>query len=136
MFRSEADIKEFYSNKIILAPMVRMNTLPFRLLALDCGADIVYSEEIVDHKILRSTRQYNGEWKFYFLVRAAEKETRARGGINWASMKKFYKQKKRERIHYSYLLLKTSKILCLSGFLSSKCSGKCMVMKKRLQEIL
>ncbi|XKL67104.1 hypothetical protein PGB90_010524 [Kerria lacca] len=46
--------KEFFQNKIILAPMVRMNTLPFRLLALDYGADIVYSEEIIDHKLLKN----------------------------------------------------------------------------------
>lgn len=60
---SEMDkkVKDFYSDKVILAPMVRMNTLPFRLLALDYGADIVYSEEIVDHKLLRSKRQYNGK---------------------------------------------------------------------------
>ena len=33
-----------YANKIILAPMVRVCTLPMRLLALDYGADIVYCE--------------------------------------------------------------------------------------------
>ena len=33
-----------YSNKNILAPMVRIGTLPTRLLALDYGADLVYSE--------------------------------------------------------------------------------------------
>ncbi len=35
-----------YQNKNILAPMVRCGTLAFRLLALEYGADIVYSEEI------------------------------------------------------------------------------------------
>ena len=30
-----------YDNKVILAPMVRIGTLPTRLLALDYGADIV-----------------------------------------------------------------------------------------------
>ena len=59
-------MKEFYSNKIILTHTVRMNTLPLRLLAMDYGADIVYSEEIVDHKILRSIRQYNGECNFLY----------------------------------------------------------------------
>ncbi|XP_026678266.1 tRNA-dihydrouridine(20) synthase [NAD(P)+]-like [Diaphorina citri] len=48
-----------YSNKIILAPMVRMNTLPFRLLALDYGADLVYSEELVDHKLVKTERKVN-----------------------------------------------------------------------------
>ncbi|KAL6093496.1 hypothetical protein STEG23_004986 [Scotinomys teguina] len=33
-----------YHNKLILAPMVRVGTLPMRLLALDYGADIVYCE--------------------------------------------------------------------------------------------
>ena len=33
-----------YSNKLILAPMVRAGTLPMRLAALEYGADIVYSE--------------------------------------------------------------------------------------------
>ncbi|KAL6039352.1 hypothetical protein STEG23_014191 [Scotinomys teguina] len=32
-------------NKLILAPMVRVGTLPMRLLALDYGADIVYCED-------------------------------------------------------------------------------------------
>lgn len=33
-----------YTNKIILAPMVRIGTLPMRLLALRYGADLVYCE--------------------------------------------------------------------------------------------
>ena len=33
-----------YVNKLILAPMVRIGTLPMRLLALQYGADIVYCE--------------------------------------------------------------------------------------------
>jgi len=41
-----------YSGKVILAPMVRVCTLPMRLLALDYGADLVYCEEIIDRKIL------------------------------------------------------------------------------------
>ncbi|KAB0347062.1 hypothetical protein FD754_011919, partial [Muntiacus muntjak] len=35
-----------YHNKLILAPMVRVGTLPMRLLALDYGADIVYCEAL------------------------------------------------------------------------------------------
>lgn len=50
-----------HDNKIILAPMVRVGTLPMRLLALDYGADIVYSEELIDWKLLRSVRRVNGE---------------------------------------------------------------------------
>lgn len=33
-----------FRGKKILAPMVRVGTLPMRLLALDYGADIVYCE--------------------------------------------------------------------------------------------
>jgi len=49
-----------YDNKIILAPMVRINTLPMRLLALDYGADIVYTEELIDHRLIRCYRKVNG----------------------------------------------------------------------------
>ena len=42
-----------YAGKLMLAPMVRMGTLPTRLLALRYGADLVYGEEIVDYKIVR-----------------------------------------------------------------------------------
>ncbi len=48
-----------YRNKQILAPMVRAGTLPLRLLALEHGADIVYSEEIIDRKIARCRRVIN-----------------------------------------------------------------------------
>lgn len=49
-----------YRNKIVLAPMVRVGTLPMRLLALRHGADIVYTEELIDWKFLRSRRRVNG----------------------------------------------------------------------------
>lgn len=52
---------ERYKNKIILAPMVRIGTLPARLLAIDYGADLVYSEEIIDFRLLRSKRSVNTE---------------------------------------------------------------------------
>merc|ERR1712020_422517 len=39
--------------------MVKVGTLPMRLLALDYGADIVYSEEIIDKRILASERTEN-----------------------------------------------------------------------------
>lgn len=50
-----------YEDKTILAPMVRIGTLPMRLLALRYGADIVYTEELIDWKFLRSKRRYNGQ---------------------------------------------------------------------------
>uniref|UniRef100_A0A8D0DIJ2 Dihydrouridine synthase 2 n=1 Tax=Salvator merianae TaxID=96440 RepID=A0A8D0DIJ2_SALMN len=48
-----------FRNKIILAPMVRVGTLPMRLLALDYGADIVYCEELIDIKMLQCKRVVN-----------------------------------------------------------------------------
>lgn len=49
-----------FENKLILAPMVRVGTLPMRLLALEYGADIVYTEELIDWKFLKSVRMVNG----------------------------------------------------------------------------
>jgi hypothetical protein len=68
-----------YSNKVVLAPMVRtqsyvgyevndylkpipkvrVGTLPMRLLALDYGADLVWTEETVDKKIIGCERNVN-----------------------------------------------------------------------------
>lgn len=50
-----------YCKKIILAPMVRQNKLPMRLLALRYGADIVYAEELVDVTMLMCKRRVNGK---------------------------------------------------------------------------
>ncbi|XP_029464444.1 tRNA-dihydrouridine(20) synthase [NAD(P)+]-like isoform X2 [Rhinatrema bivittatum] len=52
-------VKLSYRNKTILAPMVRVGTLPMRLLALDYGADIVYCEELIDIKLLQCKRIVN-----------------------------------------------------------------------------
>ncbi|EDQ87804.1 uncharacterized protein MONBRDRAFT_33161 [Monosiga brevicollis MX1] len=48
-----------YANKVMLAPMVRAGTLPTRLLALRYGADLVYSEELIDHRMLACRRVEN-----------------------------------------------------------------------------
>eukprot|EP00049_Salpingoeca_infusionum_P004158 m.75279 g.75279 ORF g.75279 m.75279 type:complete len:337 (-) comp12442_c0_seq2:1003-2013(-) len=48
-----------YTNKLILAPMVRMGTLPSRLIALRYGAGLVYTEEIIDSKLALCTRVEN-----------------------------------------------------------------------------
>ncbi|XP_051975634.1 tRNA-dihydrouridine(20) synthase [NAD(P)+]-like [Xyrauchen texanus] len=48
-----------FQNKTILAPMVRVGTLPMRLLALDYGADIVYCEELIDLKMAQCERVVN-----------------------------------------------------------------------------
>merc|ERR1719431_649054 len=44
---------------MILAPMVKVGTAPFRVLAVEYGADIVYSEEIIDKRLLQSRRVEN-----------------------------------------------------------------------------
>ncbi|CAG5133229.1 unnamed protein product [Candidula unifasciata] len=51
--------EDLYRNKVILAPMVRVCALPMRLLALDYGADLVYSEEQIDRKILLCEKKEN-----------------------------------------------------------------------------
>ncbi|XP_050049246.1 tRNA-dihydrouridine(20) synthase [NAD(P)+]-like isoform X1 [Dermacentor andersoni] len=48
-----------YRNKTILAPMVRIGTLPMRLLALHYGADLVYTEELIDYRLLKCQRIEN-----------------------------------------------------------------------------
>uniref|UniRef100_H3CJ89 Dihydrouridine synthase 2 n=2 Tax=Tetraodon nigroviridis TaxID=99883 RepID=H3CJ89_TETNG len=48
-----------FSNITALAPMVRVGTLPMRLLALDYGADIVYCEELIDIKMAQCHRVVN-----------------------------------------------------------------------------
>jgi tRNA-dihydrouridine synthase 2 len=53
------NIRLDYSNKTILAPMVRVGTLPFRLMCLRYGADIVYGEELVTYAMRGVTRVEN-----------------------------------------------------------------------------
>ncbi|KAF7645135.1 hypothetical protein LDENG_00209490 [Lucifuga dentata] len=48
-----------FRNITALAPMVRVGTLPMRLLALDYGADVVYCEELIDIKMARCHRVVN-----------------------------------------------------------------------------
>ncbi|NWU09340.1 DUS2L synthase, partial [Cephalopterus ornatus] len=57
-----------FRGKKILAPMVRVGTLPMRLLALDYGADIVYCEELIDIKMLQCKRVINGKYSISFEV--------------------------------------------------------------------
>ncbi|GAA5948691.1 hypothetical protein JCM21900_005262 [Sporobolomyces salmonicolor] len=45
-----------YAQGMHLAPMVRIGTLPVRLLALDYGAELVWGPEIVDKAIIGATR--------------------------------------------------------------------------------
>ncbi|XP_068645164.1 uncharacterized protein [Aristolochia californica] len=39
--------------------LVHVGNLPFRLLAAEYGADIIYREEIIDHKMLKRERKIN-----------------------------------------------------------------------------
>lgn len=39
--------------------MVRVGTLPMRLLALRFGADLVYTEELIDYKLIKCKRKVN-----------------------------------------------------------------------------
>ena len=48
-----------FASKVILAPMVRTATLPMRLLSLKFGAHIVYTEEIIDYKLIKCKRFVN-----------------------------------------------------------------------------
>ncbi|KAM7003203.1 tRNA-dihydrouridine(20) synthase [NAD(P)+]-like isoform 1-T2 [Tautogolabrus adspersus] len=48
-----------FCNITALAPMVRVGTLPMRLLALDYGADVVYCEELIDIKMAQCQRVEN-----------------------------------------------------------------------------
>ncbi|XP_070686475.1 tRNA-dihydrouridine(20) synthase [NAD(P)+]-like [Pempheris klunzingeri] len=48
-----------FRNVTALAPMVRVGTLPMRLLALDYGADVVYCEELIDIKMVQCQRVKN-----------------------------------------------------------------------------
>ena len=57
---SNSAMSEFYANKIALAPMVKAGRTPLRCLCLEYGADLVYTEEIVDLKLLQSKRVVNG----------------------------------------------------------------------------
>ncbi|KAF9428030.1 tRNA-dihydrouridine(20) synthase [NAD(P)+]-like [Podila epigama] len=48
-----------YTNKTMLAPMVRVGSLPLRLMALEHGADLVYTPEVVDKGIVGAERVVN-----------------------------------------------------------------------------
>ena len=46
-------------DKLILAPMVRINTIPFRLLCKKYQCDITFTEEIIAKKLMNTERYYN-----------------------------------------------------------------------------
>ncbi|ABN66531.2 predicted protein [Scheffersomyces stipitis CBS 6054] len=52
-----------YVGKLCLAPMVRSGELPNRIMSLKYGADLVWSPEIVDRKLIQTRRVVNEEIK-------------------------------------------------------------------------
>uniref|UniRef100_A0A0X3NRP8 DUS-like FMN-binding domain-containing protein n=1 Tax=Schistocephalus solidus TaxID=70667 RepID=A0A0X3NRP8_SCHSO len=50
-----------FNAAVVLGPMVRVTTHPMRLLALQYGATYVYTEEIIDFKLLRTIRVENAK---------------------------------------------------------------------------
>ena len=46
-------------NKLLLAPMVRIGTTPFRLLVNKYGADLIFTEEIIAKKLITCEKIYN-----------------------------------------------------------------------------
>ena len=48
MYTDTNKIVEMYTDKVVLAPMVRINSLPMRLLALDQGRVVVVSRVSTD----------------------------------------------------------------------------------------
>uniref|UniRef100_A0A915P5Z7 DUS-like FMN-binding domain-containing protein n=1 Tax=Meloidogyne floridensis TaxID=298350 RepID=A0A915P5Z7_9BILA len=51
--------QQLFTSKTILAPMVKAGRTPLRVLALEYGADLVYTEEIVDQRLLSCKRIEN-----------------------------------------------------------------------------
>lgn len=49
--------EQYFKGMVVAAPMVRVSTLPFRLLALKYGATLAYSEETIDHALVKCTRK-------------------------------------------------------------------------------
>ena len=54
-----ADSRDMYRGKVILAPMVRVGGLPFRMTCLHYGADIVYAEEIIAQRFVKTIKHFN-----------------------------------------------------------------------------
>ena len=63
--KSDSPPRRFSSSTLYhglgLAPMVRASTTPLRCLALEYGADFVYTEELIDRALIETTRIVNPE---------------------------------------------------------------------------
>lgn len=58
---------------VALAPMVRASTTPLRALALQYGADLVYTEELVDRSLSDTIRETNSDLKTIDYLRDTSK---------------------------------------------------------------
>jgi len=63
------------SNKLLLAPMVRLGSTPFRVLCLRHGADYVFTEEIIAYKLVSCERIYNADLNTFDYVSKKDKST-------------------------------------------------------------
>lgn len=64
----------FKNNGLILAPMVRVGTLPFRILSIRNGADVVFTEELISFKLAKCKRVVNEELKTIDFVQEKNNE--------------------------------------------------------------
>jgi len=56
-----SETKLSFENTMTLAPMVRIGSLPTRLLSLEYGADLVWGPEVIDRAIIPCERIVDGE---------------------------------------------------------------------------
>jgi tRNA-dihydrouridine synthase 2 len=68
--QEKADV--LFRDAEILAPMVRASTTPLRALALSYGADLVFTEEMVDRSIMNCHRVLNEELQTVDYVRSTD----------------------------------------------------------------
>eukprot|EP01064_Diplonema_japonicum_P034243 TRINITY_DN7038_c4_g1_i1.p1 TRINITY_DN7038_c4_g1~~TRINITY_DN7038_c4_g1_i1.p1 ORF type:complete len:403 (+),score=118.75 TRINITY_DN7038_c4_g1_i1:57-1211(+) len=54
-------VEGWYKGKTICAPMVRVSNLAFRLVAAKYGADVVFTEELIAQKLVKTERIVNKE---------------------------------------------------------------------------
>lgn len=54
---ANSNVQNLFRNANVVAPMVRVGTLPFRQLCLESGADLVYGEELIDLGFVRTNRR-------------------------------------------------------------------------------
>ena len=68
-----------YAGKLVLAPMVRAGELPTRLMALRHGADLVWSPELVDVKLMHTQRIENKALSTVDYIETSTKQGHSQG---------------------------------------------------------